>query len=196
MRLERIRRRLTDHRPSLSEADLGRSRAAVALVLYAPAPEPPELLFIERAQREGDPWSGQMAFPGGRWEPQDRDLATTAARETQEEVGLGLGRAIARLDDFAGTRATGRHQVVVSPFVYALEKRPDLFPNPEVNATVWVPLPSLLDPGSRRKYEFGPPGAGGPFESIFYDPYTIWGLTHRILWNFFELLGVDRPEPA
>ena len=196
MELERIRTRLMDYRPSLAEADRGRSRAAVALVLYELAPEPPALLFIERAQHEGDPWSGQMAFPGGRWEPQDQDLATTATRETQEEVGLSLGPAVARLDDFEGARASGRHQLVVSKFVYTLEKRPDLFPNREVNSTVWVPLPSLLDPGSRRAYEFGPPEAGGPFASILYDRYTIWGLTYRSLWNFLELLGADPPGPA
>ena len=84
--------------------------------------------------------------------------------------------------------------MVVSPFVYALSSRPALVANREVNSTVWVPVSFLLDPASRRSYDFGPPEAGGPFASIFYDPYTIWGLTYRILWNFFELLGADPPE--
>lgn len=194
MKLEQIQRRLAGYRPTLAESSPARSRAAVALVLYEPTPDPPELLFIERALRKGDPWSGQMAFPGGRWEASDRDLADTAVRETREEVGLDLDAAIARLDDFQGSRAVGRHSVVVTPFVYTISARTPLTPNREVNSTVWVPLPELLDPASRRLYEFGPPEAGGPFESIFYDPYTIWGLTYRILWNFFELLGIDPPE--
>ena len=88
MELERIRNRLMDYRPSLAEADRGRSRAAVALVLYELAPEPPALLFIERARHERDPWSGHMAFPGGRVDPGDAHPRATAERETYEEGRL------------------------------------------------------------------------------------------------------------
>ena len=55
------------------------SRAAVALVLRGPA-EAPDILFIKRASREGDPWSGQMAFPGGRYDPTDEREKDTAIR--------------------------------------------------------------------------------------------------------------------
>src|SRR5262245_41364530 len=96
LRMPQIRERLSAHRPALvGEGETW--RAAVALVFCAPPGAEPELLFIERARREGDPWSGHMAFPGGRRDPKDTDLAATAARETHEEVGLGLGAPIARL---------------------------------------------------------------------------------------------------
>ncbi len=62
--------------------------------------EGPELLVIKRSEAEHDHWSGHMALPGGRVEPEDESLLATAARETFEEVGLDLGaggEAIARL---------------------------------------------------------------------------------------------------
>src|SRR5688500_11808432 len=64
-------------------------RAAVALVLRD-GPQGLELLFIRRAEHPLDPWSGQIAFPGGRAEPGDADLRTTAIRETAEELGFDL----------------------------------------------------------------------------------------------------------
>ena len=69
------------------------SRAAVALVLRGPA-EAPGILFIKRASRDGDPWSGQMAFPGGRYDPADESEKETAIRETEEEVFLAHPEAI------------------------------------------------------------------------------------------------------
>ena len=85
-RLDRLRRRLAEHRPRV-EDDPELLWAAVAIVL---APDPDAVLLIRRAERAGDPWSGHMALPGGRYEPKDPDLLGTALRETVEEVGVAL----------------------------------------------------------------------------------------------------------
>ena len=60
-----------------------------------------EMLFIERARKVGDPWSGQMAFPGGRTSRDDAHTLATAQRETSEELGLELrnANALGRLSD-------------------------------------------------------------------------------------------------
>lgn len=50
----------------------------------------PEVLFIKRAGRAGDRWSGHTALPGGKRDPQDADDVAAAIRETREEVGLDL----------------------------------------------------------------------------------------------------------
>src|SRR5215471_21768996 len=87
------------HRPATLRGD--ERFAAVAAILRDREGEA-EVLLIRRAQKTGDPWSGHMAFPGGRQDPSDLDLLHTAVRETQEEVGLELspGRnLIGRLDD-------------------------------------------------------------------------------------------------
>ena len=128
--LSTIRSELARYRPVTSRApERAPNEAAVALLLHEPAGGVPELLFIERAKREGDPWSGQMAFPGGRREPHDPDLQVTASRETLEEVGVELGAPIGQLDDFQGTRNPSIRPLVVAPYVYVAEQRPETRPN-------------------------------------------------------------------
>jgi len=144
--MPKIRERLAAHRAALiGEGETW--RAAVALVFCAPPDAEPELLFIERARREGDPWSGHMAFPGGRRDAKDTDIAATAARETLEEVGLALGPPIARLDDQGGNpRNSTLGPLVISPFAYEVKELPLLAPNGEVQSTVWIPVPWLVHP--------------------------------------------------
>jgi hypothetical protein len=77
---------------SLSEGPAP-GRAAVAIVLRD-VEDGPQVLLIRRAEHVGDPWSGHMAFPGGREDPEDESLLATAIRETREE----LARADACLD--------------------------------------------------------------------------------------------------
>jgi len=81
----------------------GEAHASVAIV-FREGPESIEVLLIERAEREGDPWSGHMAFPGGRLEDHDDSSRSTARRETFEEVGIELASAeyLGRLDDIEG----------------------------------------------------------------------------------------------
>ncbi len=188
--LARIRTRIEAHRPALV-APLGEPTllAAVALVFHQPPGGEPELLFIERARKEGDPWSGQMAFPGGRRDPTDSDIAATAAREALEEVGVEVGIPFGRLDDFSGSRNPRVPPLVVSPFVYEAPERPQLRPNAEVQSTVWIPVPWILHPDSSYDYRFERPEYAGTFPAIRYDRYTVWGLTYRILGNLFSVLG-------
>ncbi|HTO09060.1 MAG TPA: CoA pyrophosphatase [Myxococcota bacterium] len=189
-----IRAKLAAHRPVLAPAPAGdHSLAAVALVFLATPSGGAELLFIERALKEGDPWSGHMAFPGGRRDRGDPNLAATSMRETREEVGLELGSPIARLDDFANTRAGS---LVVSPFVYQVDARPRLTPNREVQSTVWIPVPWLVHPDAAIDYEITRESTRVVFPAVRYDRFTVWGLTYRILVNLFGVLGRElRPAP-
>src|SRR5215216_6649740 len=93
--------------------------AAVALVLREGL-EGPELLVIKRSEAEHDHWSGHLALPGGRVEPEDESLLATAARETLEEVGLDLGaggEALARLGTIKPVSPSAP-RVSVTPFVF------------------------------------------------------------------------------
>src|SRR6266568_8268212 len=103
--------------------------AAVAVVLHD-GNDGIEALFIHRAVRAGDTWSGQIAFPGGRREPSDADLRATAIRETREEIGVDLSNdeRLGVLDDLY-PRTPVLPPVVVRPFVFALAARPSIVIN-------------------------------------------------------------------
>ena len=196
----RIRRCVGGHRARVEPAPeaLG-GQAAVALIFHEPPGSgSPELLFIERAVREGDPWSGQMAFPGGRRDAADRDLAETAARETREEVGVPLPAPLGRLDDFSNDRQARLlakvRRVRVTPYVYELPERPRLSVNREVASAVWIPLDWILDPASASSYELGLPGWRGAFPAFAFDGHTVWGITYRILEGLAEVLGLALPS--
>jgi 8-oxo-dGTP pyrophosphatase MutT (NUDIX family) len=167
------------------------ARAAVALVLADDA-EDPEVLFIRRATRDGDPWSGHIAFPGGRRNPDDADMTVTALRETREEVGIDLaayGEVIGKLDEI---RAVARHRtldLVISPIVFALSGRAPLELDPrEVESATWVPLSFLAHPSSRAVHRRTLDGIESQYPAFRYDEYTIWGLTHRIVESFLEII--------
>lgn len=145
---------------------------------------------MERTERPGDRWSGQMSLPGGRKEPIDPDLDATARRETLEEVGVPLGGPIARLDDLMGRTGSA----VVATYVYEVEQRPPIVPDPvEVASTVWIPVSHLLDADAVIDYRYM---GMGPFPGVLFDRYTVWGLTLRTLQNFFTALRTAPPPWA
>jgi 8-oxo-dGTP pyrophosphatase MutT (NUDIX family) len=173
----------------------GETLAAVALV-FRGDPVDPELLFIERAEREGDPWSGQMAFPGGRVEKDDRSVREAAQRETIEEVGLDLSGAevLGRLDDQGGRRAGARRSLRIAAYAFHCNEPGSLEINDEVQTAMWVPYSNLLDPERRVDFEFG--DYGGSFAGIrvgHSERHIVWGLTRRILRSLVELMGERLP---
>ena len=163
--------------------------AAVALVLRAAA-DGPQMLFIERAERDGDPWSGHMAFPGGRVDPGDCDPRAAAERETLEETGVDVraGQPLGRLHDLEGRG--GQPGLVVSAFVYAVPGVEGLRPNYEVREALWVPVRALLDPARQVTYPY-PRGGNSHFPAILVgnERQIVWGLTYRFIEIFFEALG-------
>ena len=189
--LAAVRRALRGHWGTPAVAPDARP-AAVALVLVE-AENGAEVLLIRRAVRPGDPWSGQVALPGGRREPGDRDLLATAIRETREETGVDLrrGEPLAVLDDLAPlTRVLP--PVVVRPFVFALSRRPALRPNDEVQHAFWVPLDRFAEPGLRREVTLNVRGEERTLPAYVVGEDVIWGMTERILTPFLELVGRPR----
>ena len=168
------------------------SRAAVALVLKDGA-SGIELLFIRRAEHPQDPWSGQMAFPGGRAEPGDADLAATAIRETVEEVGLDLtsAEALGALDEVRAMARMRPMDLTILPFVFRVEATARPRPGPEVRSVHWLPLAALLGADLRSTMDYVHEGASLSFPCVRVDELVIWGLTYRMLLA----LG-DRLVPA
>lgn len=193
--LSRARLALAGYAPHLLP-ETGGSQAAVAMLLREAVPSP-EVLLIERARREGDPWSGHMAFPGGRVESADESLQHAAERETFEEVGIDLAKAelLGRLDDLQGRHAGRPAGLVISAFVYHVHEPAPIAPSPEVECALWVPVSALADP--ERHVDYANPLAGDArYPGIVVgdpDRHVVWGLTYRFLEIFFEVL--ERPLP-
>ncbi|KAF2688747.1 nudix family hydrolase-like protein [Lentithecium fluviatile CBS 122367] len=121
----------------------------------------PELLFIKRATRVGDKWTGHVALPGGKRDPEDEDDQVTAMREAMEEVGIDLGYhnaiAVGNLPQRIVTTSWGKVPLMVlCPYIYLLTSPhypPQRLQPTEVAATHWVPLRALQAP-SLRTHEY------------------------------------------
>ena len=187
--LDKIRAALGSRRPKTVPG----CRAAVAVVCCERAGAL-HLLFIERARRAGDPWSGHLAFPGGRLEADDSGLRAAAERETREEVGLDLGpeEYLGRLDDLA----TVTTSMGVAAFVYVIARPRPLRIGEEVEEAFWYPFAELLDPERHAPQEFEHRGERSSWPSIDLrrpgSPF-LWGVTYRFAAHLAELLGQPLP---
>jgi 8-oxo-dGTP pyrophosphatase MutT (NUDIX family) len=172
-------------------------QAAVAIILRQ-FDDVSEVLFIKRAEKDGDPWSGHMAFPGGHRDPEDASLVAAAVRETSEEIGLKLppGSHLGALDHQHAQPRGRVLNMLIAPHVFAIEGDPEFTPNHEVAEVVWAPLDELV--ANRLHDTETRPMAGVP--TIFNGyrlerGHFVWGLTYRILKSFFTTLDPDWLPP-
>jgi 8-oxo-dGTP pyrophosphatase MutT (NUDIX family) len=183
---ERIEAALAS-RPPTRIVEAVDARAAVALILRE-AGAGLEILFIRRAEHPQDPWSGQMAFPGGRAEPGE-DLQATAIRETAEEVGVDLGTGAECLGVLDEVQAMARMRPVsmsILPFVFRLRGPVKPMPGGEVRSVHWLPLDDLLAAERRSVMEYVHQGATLEFPCLRVEDLVIWGLTYRMFVGFQE----------
>lgn len=192
--VEAVRQALSA-RPGQRLPDQVRSRAAVAMILR-PAEIGLELLLIRRAEHPRDPWSGQMAFPGGRAEPGDPDLSTTATREVAEEIGVDLRRAGELLGPLDELRAMARLKpmdLTIQPFVFGLKESISPEAREEVESVHWLPLETLFDPAARGSLDYRHEGQSLVFPCLRHEGLVIWGLTYRMLQGLEQRLRGESP---
>jgi 8-oxo-dGTP diphosphatase len=152
--------------------------AAVALIFKSVNQEL-KILFVKRVENPADPWSGQMALPGGKRDAHDQNLKQTVIRETLEETNIDLLYRCRFLGVMAALRSMQRAKMKILPFVILLEHQPSIILNKrELERFVWFSLKELVQHKSAAKFSFG--------ESPAYiiESDIIWGLTYRILENF------------
>ena len=182
-----IRDRVGAHRPVEDRTDQARA-AAVAIVLRAEANDV-AVLFIKRADYALDPWSGQVAFPGGRQEVGDADLVETAFRETHEEIGVDLrahAQLLGQLDDLH-SRNVELPNVFVRPFVLAVNDLPPFQLSREVAEAFWVPLSHLRSERSWRETTVTARGLIFQVRACDFGGRIIWGMTERIVSQLLDL---------
>ncbi len=184
-RLAKLKERLANHPPTAAD-DPGLIWAAVAVLI---APDPDAILLIRRADRPGDPWSGHMALPGGRREPEDSSLLATVIRETGEEVGVELlpERCLGTLEDVV-PRSPVLPPIAVRPFAFVLPERPPLRLNPEVAAAQWVTLDDLLKPPGYHLATLEIGGQNRDVQAYRLHDAIVWGMTERILTGLLDHL--------
>lgn len=186
--LQRLSTQLAARTARQADFDPAARQAAVAAVLRVTTE--PELLFIKRAEVAGDPWSGHMAFPGGRHDDTDQSLADTAVRETREETAIdlmGSGQLLGVLDDLA-PRSPSLPRIMIRPYVAVVSANAIIRANDEVAAHFWVPVAQLRDPATHTEHELLSGGMRQRFPGYRVGPHVAWGLTERIVHQLLGLL--------
>jgi 8-oxo-dGTP pyrophosphatase MutT (NUDIX family) len=204
--LEHIAERLATHPPEVSEPEPGARQASVAIILRArasrrrPGQRVTDVLFIRRAEKDGDPWSGHMAFPGGHRDRSDASLLEAALRETREEIGLELDASrefIGALTPHAvqpRMRPIGMH---IAPFVFRLDRDVNLALSHEVAEVVWTPLAPIFTGENHTEENRIIDGAPVEFGGYRINGgHFVWGLTYRMLQAFFAVLDPAWRAPA
>lgn len=167
----------------------GQRAAAVAVILHDGG-EGTRVLLMKRAERIGDPWSGHISLPGGRYDARDPNLLATAIRETHEEVGVDLTgvRLLGPLQPLQPFKS-GPAGVQVHPYVFAIDREVTPVCGPEALAAFWLPLVTAAAGTFNGTYIY--PGTTQEFPAWNYEGYVIWGLTWRILGDLLAACAPD-----
>lgn len=189
--IENIKSALAKHQPVCHPVGENTRRAAVAAILK-PEKDHTQALFILRASKESDPWSGQMAFPGGHIETFDESSIAAAVRETEEEIGLDLnkhGTYLGALDEVKANPRRRKIDMVVSPHVFLLEN-PDVefSPNYEVADVLWGSLNDMYHGRAETQTQFAMNDVMQSFPGYAVGGQVVWGLTMRMLDHVFTML--------
>ena len=174
----------------LAEAELEAKPASAVLVLLRPAGDGLEVLLGRRVRREGDPWSGQISFPGGHRHGEDPSLLETALRETREEVNLDVDRVTEVLGHLAPRAPGNVPEMLVVPFVARTDRRLAPKPGPEMEEAFWAPLAELPPSGGQAVV----PTRVGELRvpAFLWRGREVWGLTYRILEELLVVVGLSR----
>jgi len=148
------------------------------------------VLYIRRAVNHGDRHSGEVAFPGGRVEPDDRHTVAAALREAQEEISLQPQHVelLGQLPSFCTSS-----NYLVTPVVARVPWPAPLKPDAREVARIFsIPLAWLADSGNYEVRPWRPPGYKVSREVIFfreYDGERLWGVSARITLSLLQVLS-------
>ena len=164
------------------ESEIQNADAAVALLLR-PANQDFRVLLVKRTENLSDPWSGQMALPGGKSDPKDQTMKQTVIREILEETDIDVTRGCCFLGALENMRSSVRPKLLVTPFVILLQHEPTITLNEELEGYLWVLLKEMRKCKGTAKLAFGETPA------YIVEENVIWGLTYRILEKLTKILA-------
>jgi len=162
--------------------------AVVAVLLYQVSANELSTLLIHRMESTNDPWSGQIGLPGGRVEKFDGSTQEALEREVREEVGLELSREGEQLGVLSVGHPGRRVEMRVQPWVYGLQRRPEVTTGPEIQQAFWASLAKL--PSLRGTSEVEIRGTRMLVEAFLVEGKVVWGFTYRVLNELLAVPGV------
>jgi len=173
-------------------ASIDRSRegdqveAVVAILLWDEPGRGLQTLLVQRAEREGDPWSGQIGLPGGRVKQGAETPRTALHREVDEEVGIKLEEVGMELGSLSVGHPMRRLEMRVQPWVYGLRIKPRVSISSEIAGFFWTNLADL--PTKNKMSEITIRGKPWSVESFVVEGKVVWGFTYRVLTELLPIL--------
>ena len=163
--------------------------AVVGILLWDEQATGLQTLLVQRAEREGDPWSGQIGLPGGRVKQAIESPLTALHREVQEEVGIRLGDVGVELGSLSIGHPMRRLEMRVQPWVYGLSVKPRVTIGSEIAGSFWTNLEEL--PSKKKMSEIIIRNGPWNVESFVVEEKIIWGFTYRVLTELLPILGIS-----
>ena len=163
--------------------------AVVAILLWDEPGRGLQTLLVQRAKREGDPWSGQIGLPGGRVKLGTETPRTALHREVQEEVGIKLKEIGVELGSLSVGHPMRRIEMRVQPWVYGLRIKPRVNIGPEIADSFWVKLAEL--PLKMKMSEITVRDKPWSVESFVVEGKVVWGFTYRVLTELLPILEIS-----
>jgi len=140
----------------------------------------PEIIFTQRSTKLST-HSGEVSFPGGKWDEQDKNLYETALRESNEEINLNTEDVV-----LAGSLnyLVSKHKIEVNPYVGLITKKQNFVDNDEIEKIFTVPLDFLTDKKNAKLHKIERKNRNVIVPSWVYNDQIIWGLTAMITADF------------
>ena len=169
--------------PGAPDSRLFQATSVIALFIFD---EEIKLLFIQKADIDGYPWAGQMAFPGGHRDKQDVSTKETALRELEEEMGISR-------DNVEVLGSLGHFQTINDKDIEAWvgvwnQKESIRFDTSEISRVFQIPLTHLMSTHREKGFD-----KFGSLPNVMwlkypYEDVLIWGVTAKILYHLIEAL--------
>ena len=177
--LDSIKQKLEKLNP-IESTSLKKAGVFIGILYHDEYINNPEIIFTQRSTKLST-HSGEVSFPGGKWDEQDKNLYETALRESNEEINLNTEDVV-----LAGSLnyLVSKHKIEVNPYVGLITKKQNLVDNDEIKKIFTVPLEFLTDKKNAKLHKIEKKNRNVIVPSWVYNDQIIWGLTAMITADF------------
>ena len=177
--LDSIKQKLEKLNP-IESTSLQKAGVFIGILYHDEYINNPEIIFTQRSTKLST-HSGEVSFPGGKWDEQDKNLYETALRESNEEINLNTEDVV-----LAGSLnyLVSKHKIEVNPYVGLITKKQNLVDNDEIEKIFTVPLEFLTDKKNAKLHKIERKNRNVIVPSWVYNDQIIWGLTAMITADF------------